>query len=296
MNIKDRWRRWLYAPFFTQLVVIRRCNLHCGYCNEYDSTSNPVAVEVLKTRIGKLKELGAFSICFTGGEPTLHPELCALIKEARYRQRFLRTSMITNGTYLTRDLIEQLNEAGLQDMQISIDGVKRNEMTVKVLDTLRARLGLLKSYARFNVVVSGVIGACPPEESFEVISYAKKCGFRPRVLLVHGADGQVKLNEEELRVYRRIRRLIGWHPFDPAGYRDRIIKDGRAGSRYLYVDEDGIVVWCSQTRDIFRKPLAEYTVEDLQTQFHTVKECHERCSLGCVRAASAFDQWRNQRG
>ena len=292
--------RLAYAPFFTQLVVIRKCNLSCGYCNEFDKTSDPVPVDVLKERLRHLKNLGAYSVCLTGGEPTLHPDLVELVRFCRYDLKFLKTVMITNGFYLTEPLIKALNAAGLQDMQISIDGVKTNAVTIKVLDSLRRRLELLQKFADFNVVVSGVVGSCPPEESFEVIEYAKRMQFRPRVLLIHGPDGQVKLNADELRVYERIKKIVPRHFYEISDYRDRIVKTGvapfkcRAGSRYLYVDEDGIVSWCSQTRDVFQKPLLNYTANDLQEQFYTYKSCQDRCTLGCVRSSSAFDGWRTQ--
>ncbi|MBI2345388.1 MAG: radical SAM protein [Deltaproteobacteria bacterium] len=293
-------QRLRFSPWFTQLVVIRKCNLHCGYCNEYDRHSPPVPLDVLKDRAAKLKALGAFSICFTGGEPTLHPDLPELIRYARHDLRFFRTSIITNGTYLTGQLVEGLNAAGLQAMQISIDGVKQNDTTVKVLDTLRKRLETLRTLAKFRVVVSGVVGACPAEETYEVIDYAKRMGFRPRVLLIHDARGQVKLSPEQMTVYNRIQKLIGRHLFELSDYRHRIITNGsapfkcRAGSRYLYVDENGIVLWCSQTRKWFQKPLTEYTEEDLRQQFYTYKSCHAHCTLGCVRSASSVDNWRSQ--
>lgn len=297
MNLLTRIR---YAPFFTQLVVIRKCNLSCTYCNEFDKTSDPVPTEELKKRLAKLKSLGAFSVCFTGGEPTLHPDLPELIRYSRYDLKFVKTVMITNGFYLTKELVTKLNESGLQDMQISIDGVKPNDVTIKVLDSLRRRLEILREHAKFNVVVSGVVGSCPPQESFEVIEYAKSMGFRPRILLIHGPDGQVKLNTEELAVYQRIKKLIPRNFYEISDYRDRIVREGsapfkcRAGSRYLYVDEEGIVTWCSQTRDAFRKPLLDYTEADLKEQFYSYKSCQDACTLGCVRSSSAYDNWREQ--
>ncbi len=297
LNFLQRVR---FSPWFTQLVVIRKCNLSCTYCNEFDKTSEPVPLEILKQRANKLKELGAFSINLTGGEPTLHPDLPELIRYCRYDLKFLKTTMISNGFYLKRELIEKLNEAGLQDMQISIDGVKPNDMTVKVLDSLRKRLDSLKEFAKFNVVVSGVVGSCPPEESFEVIQYAKNMKFKPRVLLIHDHDGQVKLNASALAVYKRIKKLIPRSFPEFTDYKDRIIEKGsapfkcRAGSRYLYVDENGIVSWCSQTRDVFRKNLMDYSYEDLKREFYTYKSCQDRCTLGCVRAASSVDHWRGQ--
>ena len=44
-------------PLLVQIIPIRRCNIDCGYCNEYDKVSPPVPVEVLKRRIDRLAEL-----------------------------------------------------------------------------------------------------------------------------------------------------------------------------------------------------------------------------------------------
>jgi MoaA/NifB/PqqE/SkfB family radical SAM enzyme len=291
--------RLRYSPFLTQMVVIRRCNLSCGYCSEYDKTSDPVPVQVLEDRLRKLKELGTFGISLTGGEPTLHPELPRLIRTCR-ELRFYRTGMITNGFLLRPKLIETLNQAGLQKMQISIDGVHANETTQKVLNNLKKRLQWLRDHARFQVVVSSVIGACPPEEAEEVVSFALKMGFAARVLLVHDEHGQVKLNSEELRSFRNVVGMLPRRWREPSDYRERLIRQGsapfkcRAGSRYLYIDEYGKVNWCSQTRTVWSKPLMGYTRNDLREQFYKYKSCHATCTLNCARSQSYFDNWRRQ--
>jgi len=293
--------RLRYSPFLTQMVVIRRCNLSCGYCSEYDKTSDPVPVQVLEDRLRKLKELGTFGISLTGGEPTLHPELPRLIRTCR-QLRFYRTGMITNGFLLRPELIETLNQAGLQKMQISIDGVHANETTQKVLNNLKKRLQWLRDHARFQVVVSSVIGACPPEEAEEVVSFALKMGFAARVLLVHDEHGQVKLNSEELRSFRNVVGMLPRRWREPSDYRERLIRQGsapfkcRAGSRYLYIDEYGMVNWCSQTRRVWSKPLMGYTRNDLREQFYKYKSCHATCTLNCARSQSYFDNWRRQPG
>ena len=296
VSFRNRMR---FSPFLAQLVVIRRCNLSCGYCNEFDSNSSPVDAKLLQERLEKLKELGTFGICLTGGEPTLHPDLPELVAHCR-KLKFFRTGMISNGLLLTPKLIQRLNEAGLQELQISIDGVKQNSTTSKVLDNLRKRLRELKENAKFKVTISGVVGACPPEETFEVIQYAKELKFTPRVLLVHDHDGQVKLSPEQLAAYYNLKKTLPKTWKDFSDYRDRLIKEGtapfkcRAGSRYLYVDEFGNIPWCSQTRDGWSKPLLEYRFEDLKEQFYTYKSCQDHCTLGCVRSSSSLDNWRYQ--
>ena len=291
--------RLRFSPFLAQMVVIRRCNLSCGYCSEFDKTSEPVPFDILEKRLEKLKELGTFGISLTGGEPTLHPELPRLVRKCR-ELRFFRTGMISNGFFLRPELIENLNEAGLQEMQISIDGVRRNEITDKVLDHLRKRLLDLRRHARFRVTVSGVIGAAPPNEAEEVVAFAKELGFTPRVLLVHDHNGQLKLRPDEVKAFQRIVETLPKSWTDFSVYRKRLVRDGvapfkcRAGSRYLYIDEFGNVNWCSQTRSVWSKPLASYTSDDLREQFRTYKSCNQTCTLGCARSSSQLDGWRGQ--
>ena len=126
--------------------MTRRCNLKCGYCTEYDRTSDPVPYEELALRLAKLAELRAWAVCLTGGEPTMHPRLPDLVAEMR-RLGFKRRMMITNGWRLSPDLIDALNGAGLTDMQISVDGVNPNRVTAKTLKPLRKKLELLADKA-----------------------------------------------------------------------------------------------------------------------------------------------------
>jgi MoaA/NifB/PqqE/SkfB family radical SAM enzyme len=291
--------RLRYSPFLAQLVVIRRCNLSCGYCSEFDKVSERVPMHLLEERLEKLRSLGTFGISLTGGEPTLHPQLTDLISKCR-QLGFLRTGMISNGFFLKPALIEALNKAGLQEMQISIDGVHANDTTQKVLDNLKKRLEWLREYAQFSVTVSGVIGASPPQEAEEVVAFAAKMGFTPRVLLVHDDEGQLKLSPDEVKVFEKIVKTLPKSRVDFSNYRKRLVRDGsapfkcRAGSRYLYVDEFGKVNWCSQTRNVWSKPLLDYTLDDLREQFFKHKSCNSTCTIGCARSCSQLDNWRSQ--
>jgi len=294
--------QWLrFGPFLAQLVVTRRCNLSCGYCNEYDDHSPPIPFATLDRRLQKLHQLRTWVVCLTGGEPTLHPELTRIV--ARMRELgFRRRQLITNGYLLTPGLIESLNEAGLTDLQISVDGVKRNATTVKVLEKLRGKLVDLARGARFQVVVSAVIGSAPAGEALEVVHFARAQGLTPRIILMHDGSGRLRLSRDDLAAYRQVKRLLGRAGREAADYREELIEHGsapfrcRAGSRYLYVDELGKVAWCSQTRAYFERDLEAYSIDDLRQQFHTVKSCNEGCTVGCVRTASAYDGWRSQSG
>jgi MoaA/NifB/PqqE/SkfB family radical SAM enzyme len=292
---------WLrFGPFLAHVVVTRRCNLACGYCNEYDAVSSPVAREVLERRLERLRELRTWMVCLTGGEPTLHPDLVPLVRRLA-ELGFRRRQIITNGYRLREELIEGLNDAGLTDLQISMDGVHRNATTVKVLDSLRGKLELLARAARFRVVVSAVIGSAPPSEALEVVRFTQGLGLTPRIILLHDGSGRLRLPPEELAAFEEVKRLLGRRGRESADYRQLLIEQGaapfrcRSGSRYLYVDEHGKVHWCSQTMALLSKDLLDYTREDLAREFHAGKPCAAQCTVGCARTASAFDAWRPQR-
>lgn len=296
VGLIDRYR---YSPFLVQLVVTRKCNLACGYCSEFDKVSAPVPTEVLKERIDHLRRLGSFAVEFTGGEPMLHPDIYDLVRHVRARG-FFKCMLISNAYLLNAEKVRKLNDAGLQEMQISIDGVKTNDITVKVLDPLRKKLETVAREARFKVVLNSVMGSAPGEEVLEVIDFATQLGFRPRVQIIHDDKGQMAIGDGDREVIEQIRLRLGRKFLDGGDYRIQLLKDGRApfkcraGSRYLYIDEHGYVRWCSQTREVWGKPLAEYGPEDLERQFKTTKNCADLCTVGCVRNCSHPDRWRAQ--
>lgn len=294
------WIDWLrHGPFLAQLVVTRRCNLACAYCIEYDHVSPPVPFEALRERLEELRRLRTWAVCLTGGEPTLHPRLAELVGEMR-RLGFHRRQIITNGYRLSRSRIDALNRAGLTDLQISIDGVRRSEVTVKVLDALRPRLERLAHRARFRVVVSAVFGAAPGADARAVAEFAQACGFEARVLVLDTERDRLAVDPAERAAYEDLKRRIGRPAREAGGYRDRLLDQGRApfrcraGARYLYVDEWGVVRWCAPMREAFGKDLLGYRSEDLADQFDAHKSCNETCTVGCARTASAYDEWRPQ--
>src|SRR6266481_4492628 len=66
----------------------------------------------------------------------------------------------------------------------------------------------------------------------------------------------------------------------------------RAGGRYLYICEDGLVHYCSQQRGYPAIPLEKYTVADLRREYLTEKSCAPHCTVSCVHQVSIFDSWR----
>ena len=125
-------------PILVHIIPMRRCNLDCGYCNEYDNVSKPVPLEEMKKRLDILADMGTSIITISGGEPLMHPELEEVIRHIR--KRGMIAGMITNGFLLSKERIGTLNEAGLEHLQISIDNLVPDEVSKKSLKTLDIRL------------------------------------------------------------------------------------------------------------------------------------------------------------
>ena len=68
----------------------------------------------------------------------------------------------------------------------------------------------------------------------------------------------------------------------------------RAGSRYLYVCEDGLVHWCSQQRGYPGIPLEHYRREHLERESRTIKPCAPFCTVGCVHRVAQLDELRER--
>src|SRR5499433_1526225 len=138
-----------HHPVLAHVIPIRRCNLSCAYCNEYDDHSGPVPLEVMYRRIDRLASLGTTIITISGGEPLLHPDLDLIIR--RVRRRGIIAGLITNGYLLTAERIQELNRAGLEHLQISIDNVMPDEVSKKSLKVLEQKLRLLAEHAWFQI-------------------------------------------------------------------------------------------------------------------------------------------------
>lgn len=287
-------------PVLAHLIPTRRCNLSCTYCNEYDSVSPPVPVEDLLERVDRLAWLGTTTITISGGEPLLHPQLDKVVRQIRRRK--MMAGMITNGYLLNVKRIEQLNQAGLEYLQISIDNTNPDEVSKKSLKVLDGKLVMLAEHADFSVNINSVIGCgiSHPEDSLTVARRAVSLGFSGTVGIIHDGKGQLRpLSPSERTVYRQIQQL-GKKSFARINKFQENITHGksnnwrcRAGSRYLYVCENGLVHYCSQQRGYPAIPLQDYTREHILREFNTRKACAPYCTVSCVQQVGVLDNWRS---
>jgi len=286
-------------PLLAHIIPMRRCNLACTYCNEFDDFSNPVPLQEMYRRVDKLGALGTSVVTISGGEPLMHPELDEIIR--RIRANDMVAGLITNGYLLVAERIQRLNRVGLEWLQISIDNVNPDEVSKKSLKVLDKKLQLLAEHADFHVNINSVVGAgiSHPQDALVIGKRAVELGFSSTVGILHDGDGQLQpLGEEAGRVYHEMQALEKSSFTRVNKFQDNIAKGipndwrCRAGSRYLYICENGLVHYCSQQRGYPGIPLDKYSIDDLRREYLTEKSCAPHCTVSCVHQVSIFDSWR----
>jgi len=292
-----------HHPILAQIVPIRRCNLSCTYCNEFDRVSPPVPTGEMLERIDHLHRLGTTIITISGGEPMLHPDLDRLIQ--RIRQGGAIATLITNGYFLTPSRIRCLNRAGLDYLQISIDNLQPDDVSKKSLRVLDRKLEWLAAHAEFGVTINSVLGAdlANPEDALAVSRRARALGFASTVGVLHDHQGQLKpLGPRHQSVLAEILKLenslFSFAHFDR--FQNNLARGlpndwhCGAGGRFLYICEDGLVHYCSQQRGTPAIPLAEYTPAHLRAEGARRKECAPFCTISCVNQTAMLDEFRTR--
>jgi len=160
---------------------------------------------------------------------------------------------------------------------------------------------LLAEHAEFHVNINSVVGGGVknPQDALTIGRRAMELGFSSTIGIIHDGSGQLQpLNAEERAVYHEMKALEKRSFTRINSFQDNIAQGRpnqwrcRAGARYLYICEDGLVHYCSQQRGYPAVPLEKYTVADIRREYVTEKSCAPHCTVSCVHQVSIFDSWR----
>lgn len=151
------------------------------------------------------------------------------------------------------------------------------EKSLKVLDK---KLQLLAEHADFHVNINSVVGSGihHPQDALTIGRRAIELGFTSTIGIIHDGGGQLQpLGEEERRVYDEMKSWEKRSFTRINAFQDNIAQGlpndwrCRAGARYLYICEDGLVHYCSQQRGYPGVPLETYTRDDIRREYLTEK-------------------------
>jgi len=296
-NILESGKRLVdRKPLQCSLYVTDRCNLDCAYCTEYDNSRPHPSQDDLKKWIRKIRELGTMRIALVGGEPLVHPNIVEIVRYCR--ELGFATSLTTNGFLLTPKLVTELEDAGLQVMQISVDRMTPSPITKKSFKTILPKLDYFRN-SRISLHITGVICADTLPESRAVLETGLSRGIPTEVRLVH-ADPLNRFRvdrgpRQELERFidsmiERKRRGEKIHTSEAIlKYQRSLLRGERvewtcmAGYKLFFVSAQGKFWICSMVHT--DKHIMDVTLDDLYANYRK-KSCQEGCGVYCAVSAS----------
>jgi MoaA/NifB/PqqE/SkfB family radical SAM enzyme len=278
-------------PVHAQIVVTYECNLSCVYCHEYTHGAPLVPFEVIARRVDALAALGAFTWDLLGGEPLLHPDIVEIVRRIKQTRRGVNfVTIITNAFKLTPELVDGLNDAGLDCMQVSVDTVDPEPGLPKSLRSVVPRLQLLADRARFQVKIQTVLTEESWRQYGEFRSLLRPFDFEFGFSLLHDAGGRIAVRGKHFAELLRHHELFPGMTFFRRNAAEMLVGDFSrpwkclGGFKYLYVNAAGQAQYCSQVPGQ-QPPVEHMTLADLR-RADGHKPCEAGCAMSCVRTVS----------
>ncbi|MCE5338323.1 MAG: radical SAM protein [Methanomicrobiaceae archaeon] len=110
------------APFMVVWDFTHRCNLRCAHC--YQDAHKVLAHELdtgeAKRLVEELADAGVVVIAFSGGEPLMWKDFFEVAVHAQ--KNGIYAALATNGTLITPEMTGRIRDAGIEYVEISIDG------------------------------------------------------------------------------------------------------------------------------------------------------------------------------
>ena len=283
-------------PLQCSLYVTDRCNLDCSYCTEYDNSQPHPSISDLKKWAHKIRELGTMRIALVGGEPLTHPNIVELVRYCR--ELGFATSLTTNGFLLTRKKLQELEAAGLQVMQISVDRMTPSPITKKTFKTILPKLDYFKD-SKVSLHITGVLCQDTLPESTAVLETGLARGIATEVRLVHADPTSF------YRVQRgspeALKNFVEWmiqrkqngekiHTNEAVLNYQLSLLNGQptewtcmAGYKLFFVSAQGKFWECSMVKT--DKHIMDNTLDDLYANYRK-KPCQAGCGVYCAVSTS----------
>ena len=285
-----------HKPLQCSLYVTDQCNLDCAYCTEYDNSRPHPSLDDLTRWLTKIRDLGTVRVALVGGEPLMHPDIVELVRRAR--SLGLAVSLTTNGFLLSKELVADLDRAGLEVMQISVDRMTPSAITRKSFKTILPKLELFRG-SNINVHITGVLCGDTMAESRAVLETGLARGIPTEVRMVH-ADPEQRFRVDP-GTRSDLEAFIAWmqdakesgikiHTTDAIlDYQRSLIRHDpfewscAAGFKIFFVSAQGKFWICSMLQG--EKDLMDVTPEDLVANKHA-KPCQDGCGVYCCVSTS----------
>ncbi len=224
---------------YLRISLTERCNFRCQYCMPEKPFSwvpkeNLLSFEELFKFVQAAIDEGITKIRLTGGEPTLRADLDKFIHMIVEYKPDIDLAMTTNG-YLLAPIANQLKEAGLKRLNISLDSL-RPEVAAKIAgknvlaNVLKGIDAALEAGLKVKINMVPLKGV-NENEITDILEYCKKRGMQVRFIEYM----------ENVHAHSDLKGMHGKEILEHIKEHYTIHKIGRKGSSpaFLYELEDG---------------------------------------------------------
>jgi MoaA/NifB/PqqE/SkfB family radical SAM enzyme len=288
-------------PLWTHLWITNKCNLNCDYCYVVDNHSKDPHLEEVQSWIAHSDYLGTAIVAFMGGEPLLRKDLAEIISSAD--QRNLMTYLTTNGKLLTPKRLEELAQAGLDILEISVDGYDQAGKSGKTLDGKETLIDWLEDTHRkygMRFKIHQVLSPKTIAETPNLVELVKNRRIPISFGMVYQADKTVSFSPKEKEKMEQTLRLImeskrkGLSIINPLRYfqdawfsLEHPYKMNCDIGRYMVqASTNGKVYVCSKLGEESEVRFLDIDKDYFRNDQHKSKELLERCSHKCLSACA----------
>jgi len=306
-TLKDAVKKYVQGYRKTAVFALTtQCNCQCIMCDMHRKTPECISINDAKKVLKVLANHEFLIAYFTGGEPTLHPNIVEIVDYAG--QLGIVTTLTTNGSVST-SLLRRLKRAGLYVLSVSLDHWDpqiceriRNHKDImpKALETLKysRRIGL-KAYALAFLnpflVHDGVdklvaytnntlhvpLGFCYPTKS-DINSY--------------GLGGQLSAEELSRGMNLSVKQLLtakkkGSNIANLWVYMEDVVNFNEGNSPHFYCKGGEDVIYVDWRGDVYPCFLREKMFNILRDKprFLQAVKCND-CLINCFREPSILPQ------
>ncbi len=204
----------LEKPLSVTIELLTKCNLKCQHCYIPHRDHSGISFNTMYRLLHELKNLGVLNVSLTGGEPFLRDDIFDIIQIAR--SLHMRVVLLSNGTCLSRDKIQQLSKLNIARFSttiFSLDEQHHDYITQQKgsLKKLLENLMYMKEYG-IHVHLKTPLLKINQNDFYNIKEFAQKNGFEYSVSPVIFAklDGDtspinLRLSKFELsQIYRDV--------------------------------------------------------------------------------------------
>ncbi len=182
---------------YLELQITDRCNLRCKHCFIEEAgekkRNNSLSVNQIGNILKEFEELQGLRVLITGGEPLVHPgfdKINEMLPNFRVRK-----VLFTNGLLINEQVLARLK---VQEVQISIDGLKEGHESLRGKGTFEAAIAAVKRAidSGFEVSVATMVHKKNLQDFDEMERLFRGIGIKDWTVDVPCLRGNVKTHHD----------------------------------------------------------------------------------------------------